>query len=42
MMTGPVLMWHQKTTLFADSPVIKVLEPAREAIIKALSVKSPP
>ena len=38
---GPGATWHQKTALFADGPVIKVLEPAREAIIKALSVKSP-
>ena len=37
----PGATWHQKTALFADGPVIKVLEPAREAIIKALSVKSP-
>ncbi len=33
--------WHQQTALFADGPVIKVLEPAREAITKALSAKSP-
>jgi hypothetical protein len=39
---GPGATWHQNTALFADGPVIKVFEPAREAITKALSVKSPP
>jgi hypothetical protein len=38
---GPGATWHQPTALFADGPVIKVLEPAREAITKALSAKSP-
>jgi hypothetical protein len=33
--------WNQKTALFADGPVVKVLEPARDAITKALSAKSP-
>ena len=37
---APGATWHQKIALFADGPVIKVLEPAREAIAKALSVKS--
>ena len=38
---APGTTWHQKVALFADGPVVKVLEPAREAITKALSVKSP-
>ena len=38
---APGAMWNHQPALFADGPVIKVLGPAREAITKALSVKSP-
>jgi hypothetical protein len=35
---APGAEWNQRTTpLFADGPVVRVLDPAREAIAKALS-----
>lgn len=37
---APGATWHQENPLFADGPVIRVLQPAREAIAKALSMKS--
>lgn len=36
----PGVTWNQQAALFADGPVVKVLERAREAITKALSVRS--
>lgn len=36
----PGATWNQKPALFADGPVVQVVAPAREAITKALSVKS--
>jgi hypothetical protein len=38
---APGATWNQQPALFADGPVVKVLEPTREAITKAFSVKSP-
>jgi hypothetical protein len=37
---APGAAWDQKTSVFADGPVVNVLEPARQAITKALSVRS--
>ena len=37
---APGATWHQEPSLFTGGPVVKVLEPAREAITKALSLKS--
>jgi hypothetical protein len=34
---APGATWHQKSVLFADGPVIKVLQQTREAIAKALA-----
>ena len=39
---APGAMWEGKSALFADGPVIHVLDRAREAITKALSAKSIP
>ena len=36
---APGATWNPTPALFADGPVVKVLEPAREAIAKALSGK---
>ena len=38
---APGATWNQKPAVFAGGPIVKVLEPAREAIAKTLSVKSP-
>jgi hypothetical protein len=35
---APGATWNNKPALFADGPIVKVLEPAREAITKALLV----
>ena len=37
---APGATWNQTPTVFADGPVVKVLDRAREAITKALSLKS--
>jgi hypothetical protein len=34
---APGAKWHQSPPLFADGPVVKVLQPAHEAIVKVLS-----
>ena len=36
---APGATWDQRPALFADGPVVQVLEPARAAIDKALSAK---
>ena len=36
---APGSRWNQQPALFADGPVVKVLDPARAAITKALSGK---
>lgn len=38
---APGATWNHTPALFADGPVVRVLQPAREAIAKAFSVKSP-
>jgi hypothetical protein len=37
---APGATWDQKPAVFADGPVVKVLEPARKAIATALSMES--
>jgi hypothetical protein len=37
----PGATWNHHPALFADGPVVKVIGPAREAITRALSAKSP-
>jgi hypothetical protein len=36
---APGARWNQTPALFADGPVVKVLEPARVAMTKALSMR---
>ena len=38
---APGATWNHTSALFADGPVVRVIEPARGAIARALSVKSP-
>jgi len=38
---APGAAWNQKSPLFADGPVVRVLAPTRAAITQALSVKFP-